>query len=299
MIDHSTEKFPGLPPRPDPQTGEPFPPPGRAYRSKEGRPEFDRDRETRLSHKPDPPEGKGPVLAWHKESKRGKLTLFLTSMALFAVGMTIISFLDGDGGFDWITMWPIWLGFVVVSLLITGPITFTVLSAGADWFKIDKVRFGLTRRSGYIKLYELKNIDASAVSIEFYIELADDQVSVDLPLVEWQSDRRMWDLVYNGILHSVAAGANITKLARQILELDFIDELRFPNGPGEIDVASLPDDQVRKIMDDERIRDVLNVIQFPRDGTPEDFRQKFPKLTEDLLAGPADPAWITPRESSQ
>ncbi|GAA3564826.1 hypothetical protein GCM10022222_55720 [Amycolatopsis ultiminotia] len=37
---------------------------------------------------------------------------------------------------------------------------------------------------------------------------------------ELQRDRRIWDLVYNGILHSVASGAQVGNQAIGILQLD-------------------------------------------------------------------------------
>src|SRR5690606_11312618 len=60
---------PGLPPRPTPESGEPFPPHGLGWAGRDRTPEEDRSRELRLSHKPSPPEGRGPVLAWHKSNK--------------------------------------------------------------------------------------------------------------------------------------------------------------------------------------------------------------------------------------
>lgn len=210
-----------LPPRPDPDTGEPFPPRGcgwRGYADSDVVPE--RDRETRLSHKTEPPPGWGKVLVWHTESKRGKAVLFVGSVGLQAGGLSIIRLLNGKSPFDWMALWQIWPFLLLVALLITGPVTYTVLSAGADWFQLKSVRFGVTRKQGFIKLYELREIEVSTGGVSLYMRLADDTHGIDLALHEWQSDRRMWDLVYNGILHSAVAGALVNRNARGLLELD-------------------------------------------------------------------------------
>ena len=53
-----------LPERPDPDSGEPAPPEGLGFLARiPARPEEDTHREIRLSHKPDPPPGRGPVLS--------------------------------------------------------------------------------------------------------------------------------------------------------------------------------------------------------------------------------------------
>ncbi|MPY96832.1 MAG: hypothetical protein GEU97_02335 [Actinophytocola sp.] len=225
----------GLPPRPDAATGEPFPPPGRGWRGYTGSdvaPEQDRDRETRLSHKPEPPTGWGKVLVWHKESKRGKAVLFVGSVGLLAGGLSIIRLFNGKSPFDWMTLWQIWPFLLLVALLITGPVTYTVLSAGADWFQLKSVRFGARRKQGFIKLYELREIEVSTGGVSLYLRLADDTHGIDLALREWQCDRRMWDLVYNGILHSAAAGALVNRNARELLELDQPRQTR----PGRRDI---------------------------------------------------------------
>jgi hypothetical protein len=41
-----------------------------------------------------------------------------------------------------------------------------------------------------------------------------------------QRDRRIWDLVYNGVLHSVAGGAQATQQAIGVLKLNDTPALR-------------------------------------------------------------------------
>lgn len=308
-----------LPPRPDTETGEPFPPPGRGWRGYSGSdqaPEFDRDRETRLSHKPEPPPGRGKVLVWHKESKRGKLVLFVGSLALLAGGLSVIRLLNGNSPFDWLPIWQIWPFLVLVALLITGPVTYTVLSAGADWFQLQAVRFAVTRKRGFIKLYELREIEVTTGGVSLYMRLADDTHGIDLALNEWQYDRRMWDLVYNGIVHSAAKGATVNRNAAGLLELEQADsQANTSSTPGtradtttrqvtpsrhasseattarEIDVAQLNDVQVFRLMEDPNIRQVLK--RHLQEGiSAEQFRRDFPVVRESQLARPADPSWF-------
>ncbi|MGH3519497.1 MAG: hypothetical protein ACRDQ7_19175 [Haloechinothrix sp.] len=276
------DRFANLPPRPDPQTGEPFPPQGRSFLGSDTKPEDDPDRETRLAHRPEPPEGMGPVLAWHKENLRGKAGLFLTTVGIFVVGLTILSLLRGDGGFDWAQFWFIWLGILGVSFLITRPFSYWVTSAGADWLQIQRIRWGATR-GNYVKLYELAKIDAYYGGGNIFLTLWDGERGTEQSFHDLQQDRRIWDLIYNGILHSVAAGAEVSRRAWGILSLNEVRGLRFPAGEKEVDIASMSDQQVREIMDYETTREFLDILNFPRDATPDQFRTKFPKLTEEFL----------------
>ncbi|MQA07407.1 MAG: hypothetical protein GEU98_02430 [Pseudonocardiaceae bacterium] len=290
--------FPALPQQPDSETGQPFPPHGRGWRGDDRKPEYDRNRETRLSHKPEPPKGKGPVLAWHKESKRGKISLFVTSVVFFVVAFTIIRALNGDQQpFEWVSYWQLWVVLIVGALLITRPMSFVVLSAGADWFQLHHVRFGVTTRRKYVNLYELRNITVTVGGAgALFLELADDSNDIYLARHEWQSDRRMWDLVYNGILHSVAAGAKVDGNARGMLELDHVRELRYPEGGRQIDVTQLSDVHVWQLMEDPMIRRLCKSIEF--DGSAAEFRKLFPELREEMLENPANPAWFAAAEGS-
>ncbi|MGH3624663.1 MAG: hypothetical protein ACRDQ5_23225, partial [Sciscionella sp.] len=64
-------EFTVLPPRPDPQTGEPFPPHAPKYKNADLHPEDNPNYELRLSRKPQPPPDMGPVLVWHRDSIKG------------------------------------------------------------------------------------------------------------------------------------------------------------------------------------------------------------------------------------
>ncbi|WP_233573668.1 hypothetical protein [Amycolatopsis panacis] len=214
-----------LPLRPDPQSGEPFPPHGLSYvGAKQRDPVLDPNRETRLSYKPEPPAGLGPVLAWHRESRRGKAVLVLTGIGLMLVIVAGISLLSGDGlaAFGY---WQMWVLVAVGTILMAGPFSYLTYAAGADWFMVERSRWGVKKRL-WVDLYELKKIDVSYGGTTFHLFLYDKDLGLSRSFEELQRDRRIWDLIYNGILHSVAAGAQVSPQAIGVLKLNETPALR-------------------------------------------------------------------------
>lgn len=185
-----------LPPRPDPTTGVPRPPQAPKY-SKPKKPakERDKDRITDPSKAPQPPEGQGPVLAWYKPSQRQKWIVGGGSFFLIVIGVTLMQ------GFDlrWMNFWWIWLIVLVGALLIAGTIRGSECSAGAEWFQ--------RKGGGWVRLYELKKVTAQHRSNATHVDMEDRHGGVVMiSLSDLHEDREIWDLVYNGILHSVVAG---------------------------------------------------------------------------------------------
>nr|WP_207631457.1 MULTISPECIES: hypothetical protein [unclassified Actinopolyspora] len=117
------------------------------------------------------------------------------------------------------TTWWLWL-FVVpwpfVTLLAGRN---TRMSAGADWFRYGK--------KGFIRTYELTSVKVTTEGASRALRLNDaEQRTLSVQLNDIQRNRELWDLVYNGILHSVRGnGAETNKLARTFLDLD--NPLRF------------------------------------------------------------------------
>jgi hypothetical protein len=143
-----------MPPRPDSETGEPFPPHGLSYFRGEPRdPVDDPNRETRLSHKPSPPSGHGPVLAWHRESRHGKIATVVASAAILIAGAAVISLLN-DMGLGAFGYWQSWAIIVVGTVLMSSPFSYITYSAGADWLQVQITRFGVTKRV-WLGLYDL------------------------------------------------------------------------------------------------------------------------------------------------
>lgn len=220
-----------LPPRPNRETGEPFPPHGLSYvRGQQVDLVTDPHRETRLSHRPEPPPGYGPVLAWHKESRRGKVALVLTGIVVMLAIVAGISFFHGDGlaAFGY---WQMWVFVIIGTVLLSSPFSYLTYAAGADWLLVERARWGVKKRI-WVALYELKKIDVSYGGTTFHLFLYDKDGGLARSFEELQRDRRIWDLVYNGILHSVASGAQVSPQAIGILKLNETPALRLRDGAG-------------------------------------------------------------------
>ncbi|TWH21554.1 hypothetical protein JD82_03419 [Prauserella rugosa] len=119
-----------------------------------------------------------------------------------------------ESGFEWMTTWWLWL------FILPWPFLFFFIgkeqkvSAGADWLAVS------TR--DYVKLYDLSKVTVHIDGVSHAIQLADTSGrSVRSRIGVLQLNHRLWDLVYNGILHSVHVnGAETNKRAREYLQLD-------------------------------------------------------------------------------
>ncbi|SDK26450.1 hypothetical protein SAMN04487820_10633 [Actinopolyspora mzabensis] len=191
-----------LPPRPDPWTGEPRPPRAPAFfGTRKAEKSRDSDREQEQHRKPEPPPGQGPVLEWYRHSRLGALSVALAGFVLIVGGVTLKQGLE----FSWMSLWPVW----VICLLAT--IGLYVLSrklrqaAGADWY---------SNGGEWVRLYELVEVTVKHRSSSMYLDLKDTGGrKVHAKIEEVQEDRDMWDLVYNGLLHSVVANGASTNNA--------------------------------------------------------------------------------------
>ncbi|OLT38782.1 hypothetical protein BJF85_08585 [Saccharomonospora sp. CUA-673] len=118
------------------------------------------------------------------------------------------------GGVGWVATWWMWL------LILPWPFLFIFVgreqrvSAGADWVVIST--------GDYVKMYELVkvtvHIDGMAHTVRM-LDSAGRSARVRIGVLE--INHRLWDLAYNGILHSVHVNAAETnKRAREYLLLD-------------------------------------------------------------------------------
>lgn len=194
-----------LPPKPDRQTGEPRPP--HAPVGPQWKPEDQPDK--RGTPAPAPPDGQGPTLEWHRDA--GVPAWFAAT--LFGVLAAIVVSVS-YGGVDWVEEWWAWL---VVVLCAIFPIPFTRptwYSAGADWYRPGNKR--------YLKTYELISVKITPQGAQLGFDLQDrDGQVVLVKMEEMQKNRELWDLVYNGILHSVYRnGAETNTAARNYLHLE-------------------------------------------------------------------------------
>lgn len=184
-----------LPPKPDPDTGEPRPPQAPGYhvaeKSKEKR---QRDRETNPAKAPTAPAGEGPMLIWYKSSRKAALkvtawgTLIIPIVVILMQGLSI----------EWMSFWQPWAVLAAFLLLIYLAQRTVECAAGAEWIKHGKA---------WVRLYELTDVKVKHRSNSMHLDLKDRHGhTVMTQLDDIQQDREMWDLVYNGILHSVITG---------------------------------------------------------------------------------------------
>ena len=181
-----------LPPRPDPWTGEPRPPRAPGF-IKWDKPPKDQDSERDRSErrKPTPPEGQGPVLEWYRHSQRFAIKMGIGGAVLIGIGVGFKQGLD----YSWLSMPWMWLVLAVAGLGMYSIFRAIDPAAGSDWLKVGRM---------WVLLYELTEIKARHRGASMHLDLKDSggrslQVRVD----HLQEDRDLWDLVYNGLLHSV------------------------------------------------------------------------------------------------
>jgi hypothetical protein len=155
-----------------------------------------------------PPPGQGLVLEWFQESRRS----VVVSVAL-VLGLCLLVATFRAEGFGWMTTWWLWLMIVALLALVYAMMRGKRVSAGAEW-----VRDG----SAWVRTYELTEIKASRATATYALTLTDsDGRHLYTKVVDLQLNPALWDLVYNGFLHSVHVnGATTNSLAREALHLD-------------------------------------------------------------------------------
>jgi hypothetical protein len=204
-----------LPPKPDPDTGLPKPPAGpldNSWGSSHRRPT---DRST---SPPASPEGQGRAIEWITRTWKGAYQVTATYLVLL-FGLFSLKY----WGIGWTTDWVLWLVIAVlcgIGTLISGATI--AQEAGADWFRYGK--------SSWVKTYELNEVKLDKAWGADRLELKDtDGREVSIKIINIQDNPDLWNLVYNGILHSVHyGGATANERARTRLHLDL--EARMPSG---------------------------------------------------------------------
>ncbi|MPY85862.1 MAG: hypothetical protein GEV00_21865 [Actinophytocola sp.] len=213
--------YPELPPRPHPSTGKPFPPHAPAYNGRKTISE--RARSNRFFAEPTPPPGMGPVLAWRHDGIADKARDVAWWFGLSVVIGAAPSLLRGQG-LHALTLWQIWMLILVGTFVMSRPLSLKSMSAGADWIQWCRRKRWYHRcaHQGWLKTYELVSIKGfTRIGMLTYLRLEDADGRVLKRMKhDLQPNRQIWDLLYNGILHSVANGAVIDNLANGILKLD-------------------------------------------------------------------------------
>ncbi len=196
-----------LPPIPDPITGEPRPP--RAPRIETRIEHTCQDREPR-NPPPPPPSEIGPMLEWIQPSVRTQYTVAALTAGLLAAFGTL-----RDGGFGWLQMWGAWVILLFFSWMMFRAARNYWTAAGATWVQW---------RSRWVDTYHLTRIRFSADGYSRVLRLKDAHGNEihSFKISEIQGNPDLWDLVYNGILHSVASGnCDIDAKTRRILQIPY------------------------------------------------------------------------------
>lgn len=204
--------IPNLPPMPNPVTGEPRPPAAPVVDSSSAN---TNNRASSRGKAPRTPEGESPALEWYYPTRAIRVAAGLVCSALGVVVYVLRS------GFGWVGNVWLWL------LLAAPPLVFLFLgrrgktAAGADWLA--------TSDKGYVKIYRLTEVTVHVDGIAHMLQLLDDQGgSLRAQISDLEANHKLWDLVYNGILHSVHVGeAETNKRAREYLQLDNPPHLGF------------------------------------------------------------------------
>ncbi|RZS39227.1 hypothetical protein EV193_104443 [Herbihabitans rhizosphaerae] len=185
-----------LPPRPDPATGEPRVPfVSSAYTGSAVAPDA---ADTGAGEPPTPPDGEAPALAW---SRNDRQVLMWTGIATVGFGILFFTVIQGLS-FDWMSYWWTWLSLAVVAAAVVWRNAGDTISAGADW-----VRY----RDKWVKTYDLTSAKVRTWGPILKLELRDTGGrKVSIHLSDLNDDPYVFDLVHNGILHSIVAGNALT-----------------------------------------------------------------------------------------
>jgi hypothetical protein len=218
MIDADPTR--GLPPKPDPETGHPRPPHAPNFIGNRRAAGQDPDRENRSSAKPEPPDGQGPVLAWYRSSRRGAWSAAIIGVVLIVGILFLIKGMD----VRILETWWVWLVAILAAIGMYFSTKKSWCAAGADWFTFQK---------SWVDIYDLVEIKTRFISNTIYIYLTDaDGRKVEAPINIIQQDRLIWDLLYNGIRHSIAKGAELKGTARNYFHTGLANDATEEHPPG-------------------------------------------------------------------
>lgn len=192
-----------LPPKPGIETGLPRPP-----RAPVDPGSGDGTGERNERYKPSPPPGQGPVLEWYKGSRYRSIAAGIGGVLVVAFGLT----LKDGGSLEWASTWWMWLFPLAAGPLITLSVRAAGCAAGAEWFAVGK---------NWVRTYELASVKLKTPANYRQLQLEDtDGRKLSIKLLTAQERHDLWDLVYNGILHSVVErGAETNALARRAFKL--------------------------------------------------------------------------------
>ncbi|MGH3980728.1 MAG: hypothetical protein ACRDRZ_17305 [Pseudonocardiaceae bacterium] len=129
------------------------------------------------------------MLEWYQGSWREARQYYLVWTVFPVAVLCVLS-----GGFGWIGQWWAWLFIAFPGPLLAWFARGEKISAGADWF---------ARNSRWVDTYGLTEVRIVPGGIKRDLLLEDrDGRWVSISLLDIHIKPELWDLVYNGILHS-------------------------------------------------------------------------------------------------
>ncbi|TQF65785.1 hypothetical protein FK531_20360 [Rhodococcus spelaei] len=189
---------------PNPETGEPRPPHAPRLTA--------RDRPTPTDRaplkQPPLPDGAGPILEWSQYRRRDG---WYATAGTWFLGAALLT--ANYKNFDWITDWIYWPIFASALWFYPRVVRKSWLAAGATWVQNDRA---------WVNTYELVKIELVINGIQRVIRLTDSsgRQAPAIDIKDIQPNIALWDLVYNGMLHSIANGnCEVTPRAQRVLKL--------------------------------------------------------------------------------
>lgn len=209
-----------LPPRPDPETGRPFPPTAPAWK------ELDREPHS-VPDSAEPPEGCGAVLAYWSDTWKTWLVRVLAAVGFTFLAAIAVPILYGDPIFEMFTVWQVWVIAGPIALLMAAPRETQRQLAGADWVEFQTNKVWGKKHSAVLRFYDLVSIELESSGVMLFVTLKDKYgAKISRPLYRLQFDRGIWDLLYNGILHSIKDGADYNHAVIDKLELRSVEAMQ-------------------------------------------------------------------------
>lgn len=135
----------------------------------------------------------GPVLESFRPSH-------LVSVFAGLIGASVVALflILRDGGFGWASNVVLWAPIAVVAVVLYVSVRRTMITAGSDWLMA----------KSWVRTYELSAIRLDSRSNVTRLTLQDKTGRrVNVELADLCGNSKLWDLVYNGIRHSLATGA--------------------------------------------------------------------------------------------
>ncbi|WP_226435131.1 MULTISPECIES: hypothetical protein [Rhodococcus] len=154
------------------------------------------------------------MLEWDQPTLRDQ---YFAAAVMAGLSIALISV---QAGFEWIHWWWYWTIVVTFSWIIFRACGNSWSAAGATWVQW---------RSSWVDTYHLTRIQFSADGYARVLRLKDVHGNTihSFKIHDLQANPDLWDLVYNGILHSVASGnCDIDAKTRRVLKIPHRTEPR-------------------------------------------------------------------------